>query len=85
MMARVYVGFDRKEERAYDIAVASLLRHASVPFDVIPLRADRLASLGLLRRVVDTRSGLYDLTSNAPCSTEFAISRFLVPHLAPFG
>ena len=41
--------------------------------------------MGLLRRPMDMRDGVYDLISNAPCSTEFAISRFLVPHLSQSG
>lgn len=34
---------------------------------------------------MDARGQLYDLPSNAPCSTEFAISRFLVPILCQQG
>jgi lipopolysaccharide biosynthesis glycosyltransferase len=52
---------------------------------VTPLKADTLAASGLLRRSQDHRGGIYDLHSNAPCATEFAISRFLVPHLAQKG
>lgn len=82
---RVYIGFDGSEARAYDVAVSSLRRRASAPVEVIPLRADRLASTGLLRRPTDTRDGIYDLISNARASTEFAISRFIVPHLGQSG
>jgi lipopolysaccharide biosynthesis glycosyltransferase len=49
------------------------------------LNAERLAADGLLRRMQDRRGGIYDLPSNAPCSTDFAISRFLVPKLAQTG
>ena len=36
-------------------------------------------------RAVDKRGQMYDLPSNAPCSTEFAASRFLVPILCQTG
>jgi hypothetical protein len=52
---------------------------------VTPLEIDRLASGGLLRRLQDRRQGRWDLASNANCSTDFSISRFLVPHLAQSG
>ena len=81
---RVYIGFDPREQDAYDVAVRSLRRHSPAAI-VTPLRADRLAQGGLLRRPTDTRGLIWDLPSNAPCSTEFAISRFLVPLLAQTG
>jgi hypothetical protein len=86
---RVFVGYDSREKVAFDVAVRSLRRH-SPAVDVTPLHLDRLASSGLLRRPMDRRPAngapqLYDFPSNAPCSTEFAISRFLVPMLAQTG
>lgn len=83
---RVFIGHDPRSQAAYDVAAHSLLRHASAPVSVTPLRVAELASHGLLRRPTDTRgNAIYDLPSNAPCSTEFAISRFLVPMLARTG
>lgn len=82
---RVYIGYDEREAEAYRVAEASLLKHASLPVSVTPLRADRLAACGLLRRPQDRRGYTYDIHSNAPQATDFAISRFLVPHLAQTG
>lgn len=84
-MAKVYIGYDSRESAAYEVAESSLRKRASVPVDVTPLCADRLAAGGLLRRPQDRRGVIYDIPSNAPCSTDFAISRFLVPHLAQTG
>lgn len=81
---KVFIGHDRREQAAYDVAVRSLCAHRW-DAEVIPLHLDRLASVGLLRRAMDSRGQLYDLPSNAPCSTEFAISRFLVPILCQSG
>jgi lipopolysaccharide biosynthesis glycosyltransferase len=81
---KVYIGHDRREQAAYDVAVRSL--HAyRWDVEVIPLKLERLASSGLLRRAMDMRGQMYDLPSNAPCATEFAISRFLVPMLCQSG
>lgn len=88
---KVFIGYDDAEPQAYDLAVASLRGRASIPVDVTPLDARRLAEHGLLRRTIDKRQGPsgrgghYDFASNAPASTDFAISRFLVPILAQSG
>lgn len=82
---KVFIGYDQGEQVAYQVAVKSLLAHSSQPVEVTPLEIDRLADFGLLRRPTDRRGSIYDIHSNAPCSTDFAISRFLVPHLAQTG
>lgn len=81
----VYIGYDDRETDAYAVAEHSLRRHASQPINVIPLRADLLAARGLLRRPTDRRGLIYDIHSNAPCATDFAISRFLVPIIHQSG
>lgn len=80
---QVYLGYDHREHEAYEVARKTLGQHS--PITPIPLNSDVLAAKGLLRRPVDTRGQAYDLPSNAPCSTEFAISRFLVPILCQRG
>lgn len=82
---KVYLGYDSREPEAFRVAEESLKRRASIPVEVTPLELTRLAAQGLLRRPTDTRGQRYDLPSNAPASTEFAISRFLVPILAQTG
>jgi lipopolysaccharide biosynthesis glycosyltransferase len=80
---RIYVGFDRAEHGAYLAAIKTLAKYTNSPPE--PLDAARLHAVGLHRRVVDRRGGLYDLASNAPCSTDFAVTRFLVPILCQSG
>ncbi len=85
MIQRVYIGFDARESAAAVVAVRSLHRYSPDAHATL-LRADRLRDGGLLRRLQDRRRGeTWDLASNAACSTDFAISRFLVPHLAHEG
>jgi hypothetical protein len=81
---KAYIGYDSREPRAYDVAVHSLLRH-SPGVSVTALDERRLRDTGLLCRPTDTRGQRYDVISNAPASTEFAISRFLTPILAQSG
>ncbi len=70
---RVYIGWDSREDIAYQVARRSLLRHASIPVEAIPIRLPELVAQGLYTRPVDPLA-----------STEFTYSRFLVPHLAGF-
>lgn len=81
---RIYIGHDSREAEAYRVAEKSL-RHVSPSAQVTKLDAERLAAYGLLRRPQDRRNGVYDIVSNARQATDFAISRFLVPHLAHQG
>lgn len=82
---KVFLGYDSREPRSYEVAVNSLLAHTPGDVDITPLKSAKLADTGLLRRPQDLRGQRYDIPSNAPASTEFAISRFLVPILAQSG
>lgn len=85
-MLRVFIGYDHNEDLAYQVARDSLLRNTNAPVCVEPLVLSRFHATGILRRPVDARGGrLYDIHSNAPQATEFAISRFLVPLLVQDG
>lgn len=76
---RVFIGYDPAEAKAYEVAAATLLETSALLAE--PLMTDKLNSQGLLSRPVDERGHRYDLMSNAPCSTTFSVSRFLVPLL----
>jgi hypothetical protein len=80
---KIYIGHDGREQAAYDVAVRTLAKHSRIVPE--PLSIERLSERGLLRRTVDRRGQMYDLPSNAPCATDFAISRFLTPILAQTG
>ena len=70
---RVYVGWDSREDIAYQVCKQSILDHASVPVKVIPLKQDDLRKKGIYTRSVDQLA-----------STEFTFTRFLVPYLAGY-
>jgi len=83
---KVFIGYDQREHLAYQVASASLRKRASIPVDVQPIKLDRCKRAGLIYRPMDLRGGrLWDVLSEAYCSTEFAISRFLVPLLQHDG
>lgn len=77
MTLRAYIGYDAREQQATRVAAKTLVATSHIEPELLDAAA--LHERGLLTRPVDRRSGIYDLTSNAPASTDFAISRFLVP------
>jgi hypothetical protein len=81
---KIYIGHDARqsEREAFAVAASSALRYGC---EVVPLYEERLRLSGMLTRPTDRRAGMFDLNSNAPQSTEFAISRFFVPLLAHAG
>ena len=79
----IYLGFDYRERLAHDVARLSILRHTDPKFcRIVPLEIDLELVAPLLQRPIEIRDGqMWDVRSDAPQSTEFAISRFLVPFL----
>lgn len=83
---KVYIGYDEREAEAVRVAAKTLREVTNGEIEPEFLRADKLAAHGLLTRVSDHRGGQdYDLVSNAPKSTRFAVSRFMVPLLCQSG
>ena len=68
---KVFVGYDSREDIAWQVARHSLLRHAHEELRIIPLRQSVLREIGIYTRPFDQGS-----------STEFSLTRFLTPYLA---
>lgn len=86
MINSIWIGFDPREANAFAVARASIRRHLCTPIPIFGVVLDGLKDAGLFRRQQEKRDGvLWDVISDAPCATEFSISRFLVPHLARSG
>jgi hypothetical protein len=82
-LKQIWIGFDPRETLAYSVALASAFHQCGRTVPVKGLRLATLRNYGLYTRPTTRRGGqLRDTISDAPMSTEFAISRFLVPHLA---
>jgi lipopolysaccharide biosynthesis glycosyltransferase len=80
---KAYIGYDPREDAAYRVAAKTLRETSGIEAE--PLVEERLRAAGLLWRPVDRRGRMHDLVSGSDQSTEFAISRFLVPMLCQSG
>jgi hypothetical protein len=81
-MFTVYMGYDRRETEAYNVAEFSIKNRSSGPVAVVPLDLNTLVGRGLMWRKIEMRDGkMWDVVSQAPQATEFATSRFLTPIL----
>lgn len=84
MTLHFWIGYDDRERDAYEVCVHSLLRHASVPVKVHPLKHRQLRKTKLFWREwrMDGSGQWWDIEDGKPFSTEFSHTRFLVPLLA---
>jgi hypothetical protein len=82
----IWIGYDARESEAFSIARHSARRQCITPIPSRGIVLDDVRAKGLYWRPTSRRDGrLWDDISEAPMSTEFAISRFLTPHLAGRG
>lgn len=82
----VWIGFDPRETAAFAVCKSSIYRRTFAPLRVYGVVLEQLRAQGLYYRPTERRDGrLWDVISEAPMSTEFSVSRFLVPHLAGSG
>lgn len=84
MKRSIYIGYDPREHTEFEVAASTAARFSDAK--VSPIRLPEMRARGLYRRDVVRRGAqLFDPISDAPMSTEFAISRFLTPRLAGSG
>jgi hypothetical protein len=69
---RVYIGYDPVESAAFHTLSHSILRRASIPVSIAPVMQSQL-------------KGLYTRPRGPTESTEFSMTRFLVPALSGFN
>ena len=70
---RVFVGWDSREDIAYQVCKRSLEQHSSIPLHISPIRQSELRARGVYTRGPDPLS-----------STEFSFTRFLTPYLTGY-
>ena len=73
MNLRIFIGYDTKEPAALHVLMHSILSRASIPVSITPIVQSQL-------RV----SGIYTRPRGATESTEFSMTRFLVPYLSDY-
>lgn len=83
----IYVGYDPREQEAYDTLIYSINKHKSnTPVDIIPLKRDLMEDSDYYWRTYSKVNGqCYDDTDGKPFSTEFSFTRFLIPHIHEKG
>lgn len=70
--ARVFIGYDSREEVAFHVLQRTIHDRASMPVSITPIMLSQLC-------------GVFNRDTNPLQSTEFSFSRFLVPWLCDFG
>ena len=70
-MLNVYIGYDRREPVAFHVLAHSILRRSSIPVSIVPLKRELLGKL-------------YTRARGPTESTEFSLTRFLVPALSGY-
>nr|ABR16949.1 unknown [Picea sitchensis] len=70
---KIFIGYDPREDLAYEVCRYSILKHATMPVEIIPIKQPDLRKTGLYWRNRDKTE-----------STEFSFTRFLTPFLAGF-
>ena len=70
-MIRIFLGFDPRESVAYNVLQHSIRARSSCPITICPL--DR-----------NTLKGIYDRPRGILESTDFSLSRFIVPYLSNY-
>lgn len=71
---KIFVGWDSREDIAYQVCKFSIESRSSIDVEIIPLRLEELR-----------RSGIYTRENDPLASTEFTFSRFFTPYLSNFS
>ena len=77
----IFIGWDPRERLAWNVCARSIIAQSLIPPVIQPIG---MATLGdWYKRPTERRDGvLYDMISDAPMATAFALARFFVPFVA---
>ena len=76
----IYIGYDPKEQVAYDVLRFTLERTSIENIRIVPIKKDILELNGMYTRTCTTVDGQQiDDIDKKPFSSEFSFTRFLVP------
>lgn len=71
---KIFIGYDPREHTAYEVCSHSLLKRASIPLEISPIKQSDLRS-----------AGHYWRERGPTESTEFSFTRFLTPFLSSYA
>lgn len=78
-----FIGYDYRWPLSYAVTIRSLMARSTLDFPITPLLLPHLQATGVYDRPMHiTNNQMHDRISDAPMATEFAISRFFIPHLS---
>ena len=89
----IYVGYDPREDIAFKVLKYSVLKHASGPINIYPIKQEQMRRIGFYRRAWQLGSSSLpqpqkeediqhrDIFDKKPFATDFSFSRFLIPFL----
>jgi hypothetical protein len=82
----IFIGYDDRESRAYEVCQYSLKEQSQAKLDIFPLNHKDLRDKGYFNREwkIDATGQYIDLKDGRPFSTQFSHTRFLVPEIARF-
>lgn len=72
-MYKVFIGWDSREPEAAEVCRHSILKNSTIPVEIEFLQQPKLRDQGIYSRDVDEKA-----------STEFSLTRFLVPYLSQY-
>jgi hypothetical protein len=79
----VFIGWDQREQKAYDVLVESILDYCTIPINIIPIKEGQMRAINFYRRHYTVTNGQKkDVLDGRPFSTDFSFTRFLVPFLS---
>lgn len=83
-MILVYIGYDEREDAAYQVCKRSILDHTPGDIAIVPINHRKLRQAGLFWREwrIDGTGQYWDSADGKPFSTQFSHTRFLTPWLA---
>lgn len=71
---KIFIGYDPKEDVAFEVCRRSILKHSTIPVEIIPIRQNELRT-----------QGHYWRDRGPTESTEFSFTRFLTPFLSDYS
>jgi lipopolysaccharide biosynthesis glycosyltransferase len=70
---QIFIGWDSRDQDAYKVCEYSIKRRLSIDIPIFPLKQSELRERNIYQRPIDVLA-----------STEFSLTRFLVPHLSDY-
>ena len=87
MINKIVIGWDSREDIAYQVCKASIKNNTMLPLKIVPLKQRILREEGIYKREykINEHGQKIDKSDGKPFSTEFSFTRFTIPFLSNTG